>query len=394
MRMPAQWLGLLILCVGVAYGGSDHPAAPPAAPRWSVDIKDKLDLEPFDRPITFRWTLHQDVVFLPPDKLIVYQVNRARGPVRLQARDASGGGGNFVLEIRILSMVDGHEIKAFQLATNADASKVMATREGRFIVRTGEILYLYSAHFEKIASRALPLDRKVQEEDWQMDVSPSGAEVALVHTQIFKRNQLSPASDVRWASADVEILHEEDLKVIKSFSLPWYLPSWAAGEHVLVSSRPQFGADPDTFGLLDYNGNWAPLLLARYSPSQPCAYQAKALDAPFFVTFGCETLSVFPQYGKVVFSLKRSSKEYVGSVKGNGSNLAVQIERRDAKLDRAANLVTQIIKPLRIDVYDFKSHRGMLSAPVHSDRVYYALSAQGAVAAVDGTSLSLYQAAR
>ena len=394
MRMPAWWLGLLALCIGAAYGGSDHPAAPPAQPKWTVDIKGKLDLEPFDRPITFRWTLHQDVVFLAPDKLLVYQVNRARGPVRLQARDASGGGGNFVLDIRILSMLDGHEIKAFQLPTNADASKVMATREGRFIVRTGEILYLYSANFEKIASKALPLDRKVQEEDWQVDISPLGAEVALVHTQIFKRNQLSPASDVRWASAEIEILHEQDLKPIKSFSLPWYLPSWAAGEHVLVSSKPQFGADPDVFGLLDYNGNWSPLFLARYSPTQPCAYRAKALDAAFFVTFGCATLSVFPQYGKAVFSLKNSSKEFVGAVKGSGSNLAVQIERRDSKLDRAANLVTQIIKPLRIDVYDFKSHRGMLSAPVHSDRVYYTLSVQGAIAAVDGASLSLYQAAR
>src|ERR1041384_2825714 len=111
-RMPAWWPGLLALCIGPAYGGSDHPAAPPAQPKWTVDIKGKLDLEPFDRPITFRWTLHQDVVFLAPDKLLVYQVNRARGPVRLQARDASGGGGNFVLDIRILSMLDAHEDKA------------------------------------------------------------------------------------------------------------------------------------------------------------------------------------------------------------------------------------------------------------------------------------------
>ena len=71
-------------------------------------------------------------------------------------------GGNFILEIRFLSMLDGHEIKTLQLATNADASKVMATRAGRFIVRTGEILYLYSADFEKIATKPLPLDRKVQ----------------------------------------------------------------------------------------------------------------------------------------------------------------------------------------------------------------------------------------
>ena len=391
MKMSVRWLVLLALCVGAASGRDDHPLA---TPKWKVDIKEKFDLQPFDRPITFRWTLHQDVVFLPPDKLIVYQVNRSRGPVRLQPRDASGGGGNFVLDIKILSMLDGHEIKALQLTTNADSSIVMATREGRFIVRTGEVLYLYAANFERIASKSLPLDRQVQEEDWQVNVSPSGAEVALVHTQIFKRNQLSPASDVRWASAEIEILNEENLQIIKSLSLPWYLPSWAAGEHILISSRPAFGADPAIFGVLDYNGNWSPLLLAKYSPTEPCAFRARALEARLFITYGCDKLSVFPQNGKAIFSLKSSSKEFVGSVKGSGSNLAVQVERRSIKMDNAANLAIQVIKPLRIDVYDFKSRKGILSAPVHSDRVYYALSAQGAVAAVDGSSLTLYQAAR
>lgn len=391
MKMPAKWLVPLLLCAG-AMSGVDH--RPVATPKWTIDLKSKFDFQPFDRPITFRWTLHQDVVFLPPDKLIVYQVNRASGPVTLRPRDASGGGGNFVLNIRILSMLDGHELAAMHLTTSADSSKVMATRDGRFIVRTGEILYLYSANFEMIASKALPMVRRVQEEDWQMDVSPSGDEVVLVHTQIFKRNQLSPASDVRWASADVEILNEENLQLIKRFSLPWYLPSWAAGEHILIASRPQFGADPSVFGVLDYNGNWSPLILARYSPNEPCAYRATPLNAQLLVTYGCDKLSVFPQNGQVVFSLKSSSKEFVGSVKGSGNNLAVQMERRDTKLDRAANLTIQIIKPLRIDVYDFKSHKGILSAPVNGDRVYYALSAQGAVAAVDGTSLTLYQPAR
>jgi hypothetical protein len=70
------------------------------------------------------------------------------------------------------------------------------------------------------------------------------------------------------------------------------------------------------------------------------------------------------------------------------------MDKHLTKMDNAANLVVQIAKPLRIDVYDFKSHKGILSAPVNGDRVYYALSAQGAVAAVDGTSLTLYQAAR
>ena len=391
MKLAARWVALLLLCAGVASAVDHHW---PTARKWTIDIKNKFDFQPFDRPITFRWTLHQDVVFLPPDKIIVYQVNRARGPVRLQRRDVSGGGGNFVLDIKILSIADGHELASIHLTTSADSSKVMATRDGRFIVRTGEILYLYSANFEIIASKPLPLRREVQEEDWDFNVSPSGDEIVLVHTQIFKRNQLSPTSDVRWASADVEILNEDHLQVIKGFSLPWYLPSWAAGEHVLISPRPMFGADPAVFGVLDYNGNWSPLLLAMYSPSQPCAFRARALDARLIVTYGCDKLSVFPQNGKTIFSLKGSSKEFVGSVKGSASNLAVQVEQRDNKLDRAANLLIPVIKPLRIDVYDVNSHKGILSTPVNGDRVYYAVSSQGAVAAVEGTSLTLYQPAR
>jgi hypothetical protein len=391
MKLISKWLVVLFFCVGTI-SAVDHRA--PAMRKWTIDLKDKFDFQPFDRPITFRWTLHQDVVFLPPDKLIVYQVNRARGPVTLRPRDISGGGGNFILDIRVLSIADGRELAAIHLTTSADSSKVMATRDGRFIVRTGEILYLYSANFEIIASKPLPLTRDVQEQDWQLDVSPSGAKIALVHQQIFKRNHLSPTSEVKWAAADVEILREEDLQVIKRFTLPWFLASWSASEDALISSKPAPDAEMSTFGLLDFNGAWSPLLFAWYSPSQPCAYRAGAVDTRLFVTYGCGTLSVFPQNGQVVFSLKSSGKEFVGSVKGNGNSLAVVMDRHFTKLDRAANLAIQMIKPLRIDVYDVKSHKDILSAPVNADRVYYALSGQGAVAAVDGTSLTLYQPVR
>src|SRR5262249_44836002 len=140
-----------------------------------------FNFEAFDRSISFRWTMHQDVVFLSPDKVLVYQVNRSRKPVALGPRDASGGGGNFILDMRILSTVDGHEIKAISMTTNADSTKVMATRDGRFVVRTGDILYLFSADFKKLAYKQLPLQKKVAEEAWQIGVSPSGREVTVVH---------------------------------------------------------------------------------------------------------------------------------------------------------------------------------------------------------------------
>jgi hypothetical protein len=379
--------GLVLATTAVFADGHSNPAEP----RWKIDLKDKFSFEAFDRPITFRWTLHQDVVFLPPDKLLVYQVNRSRTLARLAPRDASGGGGNFILGMRILSIQDGHEIKALRLITNADSSKVIATREGRFLVRTGDILYLYSANFERLAARALPMHRQVQEEGWQLDVSPSGTEVALVHQEIFKRDQMSPVSAVEKASADIEILNEKNLQTIKSFSLPWLLASWSAGEHVLITSRPAPYADPTAYGLLDYDGNWSPLLFAWYSPSQPCAYQASPLGARLFVTYGCGMLSVFPQNGLTIFRLK-NGHEYVGSVKGNGDNLAIELEKHFTRMDNAANVSIHMAKPLHIDVYEVQKHRPVLSAPVHADRTYYTLTSQGALAVVDGTSLAFYQA--
>ncbi|HET9285535.1 MAG TPA: hypothetical protein VFR24_26590 [Candidatus Angelobacter sp.] len=391
MKTRAKWLVLLTLTSLIAFGRGNPNRTEPA---WRIDLKDKFDFESFDRDISFRWTMHQDVVFLSPDKVLVYQVNRSHKPVALAPRDASGGGGNFILEMRILSTVDGHEIKAIRMTTNADSTKVMATRNGRFVVRTGEILYLYSADFQRIASKPLPFQKKVAEEAWQIGVSPSGKEVTVVHQQILQRDWKSPTSDIVKASADVEIMNEENLQTISKFSLPWILTSWSSGEHVLVSSKPWPSDDGTTFGLMDYRGNWSPLLFAWYSPSQPCAYQASALDTRLFVTYGCGTLSVFPQNGRTIFSLKSPSKEYVGSVRASGNDLAVQVDRHLVRMDNAGNIPIRVAKPLRIDVYNTQNHKAVLSAPVHGERVYYALSAQGTLAVVDGTSLVLYQTGR
>jgi len=44
----------------------------------------------------------------------------------------------------------------------------------------------------------------------------------------------------------------------------------------LRNGRTRHG-DPAAYGLLDYQGNWSPLLFAWYSSGQPCAYQAGPL---------------------------------------------------------------------------------------------------------------------
>jgi hypothetical protein len=405
MKIPAKRLVLLLLFGGMfggMFGGTfrgmfggmafSRDSANSSGPKWKIDLREKFRFEAFDRPVTFRWTLNQDVIFLPPDRLLVYQVYRSAAVARLSARDASGGGGNFILDARVLSAVDGHEIKALRFPTNADASEIMSTRDGRFLVRTGDILYLYSAGFERMASRPLPLRREVREESWQIDVSPSGAEVVLVHNQVFKRDPISPTSAVEKASVDIEVLNEATLEVARKFSLPWFIAAWSAGEHALVSSNPSRVAGPAPFGLLDFDGKWSPLLSARQSPTQPCAYQARAVDARLFVTYGCGTLTVFPQNGPAVFSLKSPTREIVGSVKSGGGNLAVLVERRFTRIDAPGNIPIAMARPLRIDVFDLNTQKGILSAPLQRERVYYALTPQSALAVVDGATLALYQA--
>src|SRR5882757_2115865 len=113
-------IALLTLCCPVPV------IAQSAQPKWRVDLRERYEFQAFDRTVNFRWTLHQGVLFLSPDRLLVYQVNRSRGPAKLSARDASGGSGNFNLEIKVLNAQDGTEIKSLQLTTNAEFSKVIA----------------------------------------------------------------------------------------------------------------------------------------------------------------------------------------------------------------------------------------------------------------------------
>jgi len=292
MRRWSLGLALLLACWATCANAKDNP------PRWQINLKEKYGFESFDRPLVSTWTRQQDVVFLSPERVAVYQVSRARATAKLATRDASGGGGNYVLAVSILDARDGREIKQLRFPTNPEYSKIMATHDGKFIVRTGDVLYLYSADFERLASKNLPMKRKVIEEVWQIGVSPSGEEIALVHQQVFHRNQLTAESVVDSADADVEILNADTLQTTNTFSFLWFLHAWTAGENFLVSSAPQPSPNSGTFGLLNFEGKWSPLKPDWYSEKNPCSYQMEALDHQRFVAYGCGNLSVFPQSGE------------------------------------------------------------------------------------------------
>jgi hypothetical protein len=388
MKLCVALMTALFLCCS-AQGIAEKPKPP--EPRWKIDLLQRYEFQAFDRTINYRWMLHQGVLFVSPEKILVYQVNRSRAPAKLAVRDASGGSGNFLLDIRVVSTRDGSDVKSLELPTSAEFSKVLATRDGRFIVCTGEILYLYSADFVRLASRALPLKRLVQEESWQVDVSPSGEEVMLVHQQIFKRDAISPTSDVTSAQTDVEVLDASTLQSTKSFTLPSSLLMWHAADHMLLSGQPLPAQGPFSYGLLDFEGKWSPLSsLEWYQEKQSCGYGVEPLDRQRFAAYGCGRISVLSGAGETLFSLNIGSKEFVGSVQGAGDYLAIQYERRSTQKRTSAYVPVLVAQPLRLDLYQFRSNQQQLSLPLRGSNVYYAVSPGGTVAVVDGTLLELF----
>jgi hypothetical protein len=129
------------------------------------------------------------------------------------------------------------------------------------------------------------------------------------------------------------------------------------------------------------------------SPEHPCAYQAAALEHKLFAAFGCGNLSVFPETGEKLFSLKTGTKKFVSSVLGGGDYVAVQWERHFVKIETPGNVPIPMAEPLRLDLYAIRNVKPLFSVPLHRGNIYYSVSSRGEVAVVDGTALSLYSIA-
>jgi hypothetical protein len=70
----------------------------------------------------------------------------------------------------------------------------------------------------------------------------------------------------------------------------------------------------------------------------------------------------------------------------------VEYERHFERRETAANIPIAMAQPLRVDLYELKVSKPLISVPLHSSNIYYALSPLGALAVVDGTSLEVFAA--
>jgi hypothetical protein len=53
-----------------------------------------------------------------------------------------------------------------------------------------------------------------------------------------------------------------------------------------------------------------------------------------------------------------------------------------------------MVTPVRLELYDWKNNRHLLSIPLHSVRVQFVLSADGNLAVMDGQELRLFHTER
>ena len=72
-----------------------------------------------------------------------------------------------------------------------------------------------------------------------------------------------------------------------------------------------------------------------------------------------------------------------------GEYYAVEIEHR-AILWTGNNVPVARSQPLYVDLYNLKGIAALMSIPLHTSNIYFAVSAQGSMIVGDGTSLAFF----
>lgn len=381
-------LALLLLCcapLGAAVNAQD----------WKTTLRNH-DLNNFDRNVDALWMNQQGLLFLPPGRLLVYQVKRNAEAAKLAPRDATGGTGNFVLCIKVLSVDDGHLIKSLDVPTSGTVSTVMAARGGRFLVRTGGVLYLYAADFAPIASRNLHADKQGDSEDWQVKVTPSGTEVIVVHEQDAPQVALPKTDqpdDDEETQGGVEVLDSETLQPKMKFTVSHVPQFWMPADDLLLSSNPARRESARPVGLLDFKGKWSSMPVEVERAKNSCRSSVRAIDDHRIVVYGCDAFSVFSTGGRRLFS--RSDERFIfRSVAASGAYLAAACDHYRLASDTPDGDAYPTTRPDRIEVYDLDRRSRLLSFHLRSLRVYYAISPEGDLAVVDGANLEMVRARR
>jgi len=325
----------------------------------------------------------QDVRFISADQIAVYQVMQNEVDVPGQTSVSAGDAG-FHVQIKIFSASDGHEIKSLRLPATSQFTKLIPTHDGKFILRTGDVVNLYSANFEQLAWRSLPLNKIQGTEGWQVDVSPAGNQIVLVHQQRFAAKSVlidQPAGGNE-DHVDVEVLDADTLQPVKKFTVKSMRDNWSAADDYLVTA----GFDPDkkAFGLLAFDGRWKEMKTPWDKLDSLCPSQLQALPQQRLAALGCYFFGVLTSAGEGLMRIKLDTLEISVAASGAGEFVAMEVDKMQPG-KRVADAT-----PNRLDVYDMKAKAKVISVPLTADNPYFDVSARGDFAVVQNDHLRLY----
>ncbi len=362
------------------FGLSAEPAPLPGQPLWTANLAKQYGFQRFDREINKNWLAYQGLVFLSPERIAIYQLNRKTERVSLSSRDASGGGGNFYLQVEVLDIRDGHEIAQLRLPACGMFSSVMPARDGNFIVRTGEMLSLYSPSLQKMASHRLPLEQG-ESEAWETNVAPSGEVVVAV------RRQMYPDFAFPGKSTYVEILDAATLQLKNAFN-PQYSAGWlmSTGDGHILSYAPAAGWH---WTLMDFEGHWKRFDLST-SPLARFRYRKFGLLAhDYLAVYGEDQLVVMSDPTQAVFTLVEPH-QFFHSLVASGRFLAVEVANHPPSYK---NGQVRLPNSVQVATYDLKTQSKLLSVDVPSKGLYFAVSAQGDLGIIHGDQLQILHSA-
>jgi hypothetical protein len=339
----------LILAISLSAVGDQNPCPQPG---WAMDLVLKYQFQDFgpkknpaNQP-ALPWTNQQGIEFISPEVLAVYQASEVDDPQPVSPKDASGGSGRYQLHVLFLDVKQGSELKSFHLVTSGWLqSRVFATHDGRFLVRTGETIRSFSAGFEQLAIAHFPYSNQQQ---YEVIVSFSGERIYVRYYTAFKSSNL--------------VLDADSLHVVKD--------------------SPQDDVSP---GQRTHGFTFVPKDLS-------CRFGFTGITSDVSVGFGCKELKVFSFEGQLLWDIPMDRQ--VASVQASGVYLAALIE------GHYVNLLHSDIgpEPLRIELYDVNAKSEKCSIAVNSKPVsgqwppiLYAVSTTGEVAVIHGNILSVYR---
>jgi hypothetical protein len=113
------------------------------------------------------------------------------------------------------------------------------------------------------------------------------------------------------------------------------------------------------------------------------------IDAQRVILFGCDAVSVLSSGGERLFTHRDQRLMFLSALAA-GPYLAMQGDHYRMETSGPSGGLLAGTRADRVEVYDLDSRLRRMAVPIRAGKAYYAISAQGDLAVVDGPSLRLF----